>query len=102
MRLRGGNARFEAKARAAASWLGPAFEGFDTGLGGTYAVTLPWGHTLAAMVDLSLSLEGSVWDPQASAAVTYGVPFGIPVSRRPNTATVAGKVYHAGTGEGMP
>lgn len=97
-----GATRWEAGAFTSASWLADMFQSFDAGLRGSFSTLLPWGHTLSATANLSLSCDGSAWEPSASGSLTYSVPFELPVSRVPASASVTGRVYRVGTDEAMP
>ncbi len=101
VRYEGDRVRYEAGARAAATWLGGGFDEFTAGLGGKLSLAFPWGHELRASLDATMSIDRTGWAPALSGSVTYGVPFDLPVSRRTGAATITGRVTHAATGAPM-
>jgi hypothetical protein len=64
--------------------------------------TFPWNHTLSTQADFWLSYEKKTWSPFYSISLTYGVPFEVPVSRKPDTSAVTGFVFDATSGARIP
>jgi hypothetical protein len=70
-------------------------------VGAKLTTAFSWGSTLTAQLDTGLTYDPESWAPYYSLQVTYGMPFDLPVGRKPGTATVTGRVYNAATDEPM-
>ena len=94
--------QLQARLRNSYSFADAGLTGISAYVTARLSHTFPWHHTLSASQDFSATYEPSSWTPSETLALTYTVPFEIPVSRRKNTAIVSGHVYRSATGEAMP
>ncbi len=94
--------QLEAKAGNSYIFSQAGFTELLASVGAKLTTAFSWGTTLTAQLDVGLTYDPESWTPYYSLQLTYGVPFDLPISRKPDTATVTGRVYNASTDEPMP
>jgi hypothetical protein len=97
-----GLTRLEGQVNTSFIYTETGFSEAQLGINARLTHPFPWGHTLSIRPDVWLDYTGGAWVPTWSLALTYGVPFDVPISRRPDTAVVTGFVSNAVTGERVP
>lgn len=73
--------------------------GWLVGLQSGVAHTFPWGHQLSADGQAQVQRTAGAWNPFLRLQVSYDAPLDIPLSRKPGSALVRGKVYREETGQ---
>jgi hypothetical protein len=101
-RYASGQTRIEGQANTSYIFSETGLSDAQVGVGARLTHGFPWGHTLSVRPDFWLDFATGSLVPSFSLALTYGVPFDVPVSRRPDTAVVTGHVFNAATGERIP
>ncbi len=62
----------------------------------------PWGHTLTAEGYYGFSVSSSETTPSFFLSLSYATPFEVPLGRKHDSSVVAGRVFDASSGKGMP
>jgi hypothetical protein len=94
-----GQTQIEGQANNSYIFIDGGFSEAQVGISARLTHSFAWGHVLSVRPDAWLGYASGAWAPSFSLALTYRVPFIVPVSRKPDTAIVTGRVFNAGTGK---